>query len=197
MKKMHVIKGSVLSLLYDDVDTDMIFPGKYLTLISMHGLGVYLFESWRREKKEIEDLLVHGKGSPFLIVGKNFGCGSSREHAVWALADYGIKVILGESFSDIFLGNCYKNGMLPLVFSADRLEALSMSCKNGNNILTLDLDSQILSDSLGALYSFDLEYFAKDCFREGKDHLDYLVGKMNTIKNFKNDFENGFIYFSQ
>lgn len=185
MEGISQISGRSMLVALDHVDTDILFPGSYLTLTKQLGLGSYLFESMCKEDDNFSRKLERARGASFLIAGQNFGCGSSREHAVWALKDFGFKVVIAGSFSDIFLGNCHKNSLLAIAVDSDVLHEIHRCATEEAYSLSLDLEQQVITDSLGKVINFDIDPFVKECLLTNKDQLSYLVDRLDNIAQFK------------
>ena len=200
MEAFRPVKGVVLPIDRSNVDTDAIIPKQYLKSVVRSGFGANLFDEWRyldhgepgqeHSNRRIKpDCILNEKrftGAEILIARKNFGCGSSREHAVWALHDYGIKVIIASSFADIFFNNCYKNGLLPLVLPDDVIDALFGAIKNEPGyMLEVDLESQSIVTPDGMQYSFELEGFKKHCLINGLDEIDLTLRHKKEISEFE------------
>ena len=160
-----------------NADTDQIIPKQFLKRIERTGFGQYLFFDWRYEadgktpNPDFELNLPQYTGASILVTGKNFGCGSSREHAPWALADYGFKAILAPSYADIFYNNCFKNGMLPLTLPEDTINLLLARAKTPDYTMTVDLENQTVSDTLGFSAAFEVDPFRRHCLLNGLDDI--------------------------
>ncbi len=181
-----------------NIDTDMIIPKQFLKTIKRTGLGKSLFFEMRFNEDGSENpdfVLNHDayRGAQILVAGDNFGCGSSREHAPWALLDYGIRCVISTSFADIFYNNCFKNGILPIVVSPDELAKLMDDAERGSNAtLTVDLESQSIKGPDGGTINFDIDPFRKHCLLNGLDdigltmekapHIDGFEGQMQTVR---------------
>lgn len=169
--------GRVVPLHRANIDTDQIIPKQFLKRIERTGFGEFLFYDWRRTKDGSPDpdfpLNQPGyRGASILIAGKNFGCGSSREHAVWALADFGLRVVIAPSFADIFANNSVKNGFLTVQLSEDQVgEIVSRAEQNPNYALTVDLEMCQLTDANGFSSSFAIDPFTRHCLLEGLDEI--------------------------
>jgi len=203
MEKFTVHKGLVIPLDRSNVDTDAIIPKQYLKSISKTGFGSTLFDDWRyikagepgmdHSKREIkEDFVLNQaryQGGSILLARENFGCGSSREHAVWALADYGIRAVIAPSFADIFYNNCFKNGLLPIVLSEEKVDALFSETTMAKGYqLTIDLENQevIESDELMTeKTSFDVDEFRKYCLLNGLDDIGLTLQHADEIKAYE------------
>src|ERR1700724_2699459 len=177
MKPFRTHTGKVGQLHRANIDTDQIIPKQFLKRIERTGFGEFLFYDWRRTKDGSHDpsfSLNHPRhsGASVLVAGKNFGCGSSREHAVWALEDFGVRVIIAPSFADIFANNCVKNGVLTVVLNED--EASEIARKAGqlpNYEITVDLEQRNLHDAHGFSATFQIDEFTRHCLLEGLDHI--------------------------
>ena len=188
MEKFTRIKSIPAYLPIINIDTDMIIPKQFLKTIERTGLGKNLFFELRYDEKGnlIKDFILNIKpydNSKILIAGKNFGCGSSREHAPWALKDFGIKCILSPSFADIFYNNCFKNGILPIVISNNLLEELSNYSKIKKEI-EVNLEKQEIVYG-NKIEKFEIEDFRKKCLLEGLDDSDLSLKNSDEIKNFE------------
>ena len=174
-----------------NVDTDMIIPKQFLKTIQRTGLGKSLFYEMRYNEKgeENPDFVLNKaayRNAKILVSGENFGCGSSREHAPWALLDFGIRCVISTSFADIFYNNCFKNGILPVVVSPEDLEKLMDDAERGANAtLTVDLDKQEIRGPDGGVVRFDIDPFRKKCLMEGLDDIGLTMQKADKIKGFE------------
>ncbi len=158
-------KGLVAPLDRANVDTDQIIPKQFLKRIERTGFGQFLFNDWREDP----DFVLNDpryEGATILVAGKNFGCGSSREHAPWALGEYGFRVIIAPSFADIFANNCFKNGMLPITLDDERVKGLMRARE-----LTVNLETQMITDESGSEIRFEVSEFQKYCLLEGLDDI--------------------------
>ena len=160
-----------------NVDTDQIIPKQFLKRIERSGFGEFLFFDWRfrddgTPNPDFELNSPDAKGAGILVTGANFGCGSSREHAPWALLDYGFRCLIAPSFADIFFNNCFKNGILPITLSEERLEMLFRKAReHAPYRLTVDLESQTISDDAGLALSFEVDPFRRQCLLRGLDDI--------------------------
>jgi 3-isopropylmalate/(R)-2-methylmalate dehydratase small subunit len=176
-----------------NIDTDKIIPKQYLKTIQRTGLGKGLFSELRynddgSENKEFVLNKSQYRNAKILVAGDNFGCGSSREHAPWALLDYGIKVVISTSFADIFYNNCFKNGMLPIVLDEKEVSLLMEETERGSNAtLTVDLESQEITTSDGNVINFKIDKFLKHCLLNGLDDIALTLEKDTEIKSFEDD----------
>ncbi len=188
MEKFTSVKSIPAYLPIINIDTDMIIPKQFLKTIKRTGLGKNLFFELRYDEKGnlIKNFILNNKpydNSKILIAGKNFGCGSSREHAPWALKDFGIKCILSPSFADIFYNNCFKNGILPLIINNDLLEELSQYSHLKKEIQVSLEEQKIIYGN--KIKKFDIEDFRKKCLLEGLDDIDLSLKNSNDIKDFE------------
>ena len=185
MEKFKKIKTIVTPLDQVNVDTDQIVPKQFLKLIQKSGFGKYLFFNWRYHENENpkKDFILNDKkyqNSKILVTGENFGCGSSREHAVWALQDYGFSVIIAPSFADIFFSNCFKNGILPIKLEEKNVEKL----KHESGELEVDLENQILKTNSEQI-SFDIDSHKKKILLEGLDDISQTLQFEDKISEFE------------
>ena len=177
MEPFTKLSGLAAPLDRVNTDTDQIIPKQFLKRIERTGFGQYLFFDWRYEadgKTPNPDFeLNHPQyaGASILITGKNFGCGSSREHAPWALADYGFKAVLAPSYADIFYNNCFKNGMLPLTLPEETITMLLARAKTPGYTMTVNLEAQIVTDTQGFSAAFDVDPFRRHCLLNGLDDI--------------------------
>jgi 3-isopropylmalate/(R)-2-methylmalate dehydratase small subunit len=185
--KIDTIESKTVALPIDNIDTDQIIPARFLKTTSMEGLGDNLFLDWRylADGSPNPDFPLNkpsAKGALILITGDNFGCGSSREHAPWALVQYGFKAIISTSFADIFKGNALKNGLLPIVIPADIHAEL---IKWSGITLKIDLASQTVTLAGGRTIEFPIDPFAKHCLLEGVDELGYMIKQEPAIAAYE------------
>ena len=191
MEKFTTFTGIAAPMPLVNIDTDMIIPKVFLKTIKRSGLGVHAFDEMRydREGNEIPDFVLNKpqyREAQILVAGDNFGCGSSREHAPWALADFGIKVIVSTSFADIFFNNCFKNGMLPVVLPQEQVDILMQDSEKGENArMTVDLEAQVITTSDGQVITFDVDPFRKHCLLEGLDDIGLTLEKKPAIEAFE------------
>jgi len=188
MKKFNILKGIPASLLMINVDTDMIIPKQFLKTIKRTGLGKSLFYEIRYDEngKKIDSFVLNNKpydSSPILITGKNFGCGSSREHAPWALLDFGIRCLIGQSFADIFYNNCFKNGMLPIILDENKIEELAEYAKRKENIEINLSEQEIIFGN--KRIKFDIDPFKKKCLLNGLDDIALSLEKSDKISSYE------------
>ena len=188
MEKFNILKGIPANLPMINVDTDMIIPKQFLKTIKRTGLGKSLFFDMRYDEQgnEINEFVLNKfpyNNSPILLTGKNFGCGSSREHAPWALLDFGIKCIISPSFADIFCNNCFKNGMLPIVLDEKTIGELSEYSKR-KEIIEIDLPKQEIKFG-NKLVSFDIDNFRKKCLLNGLDDIAISLENLKKINLYE------------
>ena len=193
MEKFKNIKSNAIPLPMVNIDTDMIIPNQFLKTIKRTGLGKSLFYELRYDENDnkISNFVLNQdqyKDSQILITGKNFGCGSSREHAPWSIADYGIKCIVASSYADIFYNNCFKNGILPIKLAEDQVQELLRAAKDSLNF-EVDLENQkisyILNNEAKSL-EFDIDPAKKACLIEGIDDIGLTLNKVGHITDFEN-----------
>jgi 3-isopropylmalate/(R)-2-methylmalate dehydratase small subunit len=174
-----------------NIDTDMIIPKQFLKTIKRSGLGRNLFDEMRYTEggAEIPGFVLNQpawRNAQIIVAGDNFGCGSSREHAPWALLDFGIRCVISTSFADIFYGNCFKNGILPIVLPQGQVDALMEDARRGANArITVDLESQTVTASDGTTYGFDVDPFKKHCLLNGLDDIGLSLEKAASIDSFE------------
>ncbi len=175
-----------------NIDTDMIIPKQFLKTIARTGLGKNLFDEMRYtlDGAEIADFVLNQpayRKAEILVAGDNFGCGSSREHAPWALLDFGIRCVIASSFADIFYNNCFKNGILPIVMPAEVVDVLMADARRGANArMTIDLENQTVTTSEGQPFRFDVDPFRKHCLTHGLDDIGLTLEKAAAIDTFEN-----------
>ena len=191
MEKFTTFEGIVAPLDMINVDTDMIVPKQFLKTIKRSGLGANVFDEmrFRPDGSEIEDFVLNQpdyRQSQILVAGDNFGCGSSREHAPWALLDFGVRCVISTSFADIFYNNCFKNGILPIVVSADDRDALMADASDTENPeLSVDLVNQTIHRPNGPTVSFEIDPFRKKCLLEGLDDIGLTLAKADDIDSYE------------
>jgi 3-isopropylmalate/(R)-2-methylmalate dehydratase small subunit len=191
MKAFTKHTGRVVAMDRANVDTDQIIPKQFLKRIERTGFGEFLFWDWARnpDGSVIPDFELNrpeAQGATVLLTRRNFGCGSSREHAPWALEDWGFRVIVAPSFADIFFNNCFKNGMLPIVLSEEQVEDLfQRAVKYPNYKLTADLEKCELSDEHGLRVKFDVEEFRRHCLLNGLDDIGLTLAHERKIAEFE------------
>ncbi len=196
MEKFKTINSTIVPLPIENVDTDQIIPARFLKATSKEGFGDNLFRDWRYDSNNhpnpnfvLNNPIYSGE---ILVAGKNFGSGSSREHAAWAIAGYGFKVVVSSFFADIFKNNAMNNGVLPVVVSESFLAQLFASVeKNPKTIVTVDLATQtITNNETGSKENFDINTYKKECFLNGFDDIDYLLSKKDSIEEHEKDYAN-------
>jgi len=191
MEKFTRLTGVAAPLPMDNVDTDRIIPARFLKTIKRSGLGGHLFNELRYsgDGSEKADFVLNRpayRAARLLVTGDNFGCGSSREHAPWALLDFGIRCVIAPGFADIFYNNCFKNGILPIKLAPDLVERLMKAAERGANAtMTVDLESQEITDPDGGTIPFDVEAFRKHCLLNGLDDIGLTMQKVNRIDTFE------------
>jgi 3-isopropylmalate/(R)-2-methylmalate dehydratase small subunit len=190
MPPLTQVSSPAILLAKDDIDTDQIIPARFLKTTDRRGLGRHLFADWRyaADGTPIPDFALNAPstgGRQILVAGRNFGCGSSREHAPWSLADFGIAAIVAPSFADIFRNNALKNGLVPVAIDPDAHAALVQSLRDAPDaILRVDVAAMRL-EAFGASHSFPLPPFAQHCLLEGGDQLGYLLGAHDEIARYE------------
>ena len=181
MEKFTNLTGIAAPMPLVNIDTDMIIPKQFLKTIKRTGLGANLFDEMRfdREGNEIEDFVLNQpayRKAEILVAGENFGCGSSREHAPWALLDFGIRCVISTSFADIFYNNCFKNGILPIVLPKEDVDKLMDDASRGANAtVTVDLESQTINGPDGGEIAFEVDPFRKHCLLNGLDDIGLTI----------------------
>ena len=183
MEKLVHIEGRAIPFGATNIDTDIIIPSKWLKTISRDGLGEGAFEAIRAEPGNIFDDPAYA-GAPILIAGDNFGCGSSREHAAWALLDLGIRVVIAPSYSDIFSGNAVKNGILPVVLPQDAIDRL-MEVARAGEAINVDLESQTVTTRFQDRFAFAIDPFRKHCLMGGLDEVALTLESSNAIAAYE------------
>ena len=187
MEKFQNITGVAAPMPLINIDTDMLIPKQFLKTIKRTGLGIHLFSEMRyyENGEEKEDFVLNKpsyKKSQIIIAGDNFGCGSSREHAPWALLDFGIKVVISTSFADIFYNNCFKNGILPIVLDKEYRDLLMNDSEKGSNSrITIDLENQKIIRPDGSAIIFEIDQYKKHCLIEGLDDIALTLEKKSKI----------------
>ena len=191
MEKFEKLTAIAAPMPLINIDTDMIIPKQFLKTIKRSGLGVNAFHEMRYDLdgNENPDFVLNNeayKGANILVAGDNFGCGSSREHAPWALLDFGIRCVISTSFADIFYNNCFKNGILPVVVSEDELQLLMKDAEKGSNArMIVDLENQQIETSDGEVISFDVDQHRKHCLMNGLDDIGLSMEKMASVDAFE------------
>ena len=191
MDKFTTLTGIAAPMPLVNIDTDMIIPKQFLKTIARTGLGKNLFDEMRYnlDGSEKPDFVLNQpayRKAEIIVAGDNFGCGSSREHAPWALLDFGIRCVIATSFADIFYNNCFKNGILPIVLSADQVAVLMDDAQKGANArITVDLEAQTVTSSDGHSFRFEVDPFRKHCLLNGLDDIDLTLEKSAAIDAFE------------
>ena len=200
MRKFTVVDGLVAPMDRPNVDTDAIIPKQYLKSIKRSGFGPNLFDDWRyldpgapdidnSTRRPNPDFVLNQKryaGAEILLARENFGCGSSREHAVWALDDFGLRAVIAPSFADIFYNNSFKNGFLPIRLSADEVAVLFDECdENEGYRLTIDLEQQTVTSPSGKSFGFDIDEFRKHCLLNGLDDIELTLQHADAIRSYE------------
>lgn len=191
MEKFTKLSSTAIPLPIENIDTDQIIPARFLKATSKKGFGENLFRDWRFDQnntpKDNFILNNHNYSGKILIAGTNFGCGSSREHAAWAITDYGFKVVISSFFADIFKGNALNNGILPIQVSENFLQILlKTTLSNPNSLILINLKEQtVLLKETGQFEKFEINSYKKHCLLNGFDDIDYLVSIKNKIEEFE------------
>ncbi len=192
MEAFTRFKSTAIPLPIENVDTDQIIPARFLKAITKEGFGDNLFRDWRynRNNNEVPGFVLNNPkyGGKILVAGKNFGCGSSREHAAWAIDGYGIKVVISSFFADIFKGNALNNGLLPIQVSEDQLDMIFKAIEEDHQAqFEIDLEAQqfTICDN-GTQIKFDIDNYKKECLLKGYDDIDYLLDLKEEIVAFEN-----------
>ena len=200
MKEFGKLDGLAVPLLRDNVDTDAIIPKQFLKSIKRSGFGVNLFDEWRyldhgepgqdpASRQPDPDFVLNAPryaGAEVLIAGENFGCGSSREHAVWALDDYGIRAIIAPDFADIFNNNSFKSGLLPVRLDKAIVMQLGAECEAAEDYrLSIDLQAQTVTTPAGEVFNFEVDEFRKDCLLNGLDDIELTLQQRNRISAYE------------
>lgn len=195
MDPIKAIKGKTIHLPNTDVDTDQIIPARYLKVTDKKGLGDALFYDWRYDgdgNPRAEFILnqPHAQTAEILVAGHNFGCGSSREHAPWALQGYGFKAIISTQFADIFRNNALKNGLLPVMVDKEtHQQLLDLAAEDPELELSIDLETQSVILPDGRRVSFPIDPFSRECLLNGVDELGYLLRQSDSIEQYEKDHE--------
>ena len=191
MEKFEKISGIAAPMPLINIDTDMIIPKQFLKTIKRSGLGVNLFDEMRYDDNgdEIPDFVLNKpayRSSEIIVAGDNFGCGSSREHAPWAIKDFGIRCVIAPAFADIFYNNCFKNGILPITLPQDQVDVLMKDAEKGANArMEVDLVAQQITTCDGEVFSFEVDEFKKRCLLEGLDDIGQTFQKVAAIDSFE------------
>ena len=189
MEKYQTVTGIAAPLNITNIDTDMIIPKQFLKSIKRTGFGVNLFDEMRYnlDGTEIPDFVLNQepyRKASVLVSGENFGCGSSREHAPWAIADFGIQAIIAPSYADIFYNNCFKNAILPVVLPQDQVDELMAVAGSDTPEMTVDLDNQVVR-AANKEYAFEIDPFRKHCLQQGLDDIGLTLEKVEFIDEFE------------
>ena len=191
MEKFTKISGIAAPMPMINIDTDMIIPKQFLKTIKRTGLGVNLFDEMRYgdDGQELPDFVLNKpayRKAEILVAGANFGCGSSREHAPWAINDFGIRCVIAPSFADIFYNNCFKNGILPIALPQEQVDLLMTEAQKGANArIEVDLEAQTVTTSDGEAIPFEVDAFKKHCLLEGLDDIGLTMEKAASIDTFE------------
>jgi 3-isopropylmalate/(R)-2-methylmalate dehydratase small subunit len=191
MQPFTTLTGVAAPMPLVNIDTDMIIPKQFLKTIQRSGLGKNLFDEMRydRQGNETPDFVLNQpayRNAEILVAGDNFGCGSSREHAPWALLDFGIRCVISTSFADIFHGNCFKNGILPIVLPQEQVDVLMDEARKGANArISVDLAEQTVTTSDGTVFGFEIDPFRKHCLLNGLDDIGLTLEKAAAIDAFE------------
>jgi 3-isopropylmalate/(R)-2-methylmalate dehydratase small subunit len=191
MEKFKTLTGIAAPMPLINVDTDMIIPKQFLKTIKRSGLGKNLFDEMRYDDdgNERPDFVLNQpqyREAEILVAGENFGCGSSREHAPWAIKDFGIRCVIAPSFADIFFNNCFKNGILPIALPQDKVDILMKDAEKGSNArMIVDLENQTVTTSDGETIAFEVDQFKKHCLLEGLDDIGLTLEKASAIDAFE------------
>ena len=198
MEKFKTLEGIAAPMPLINIDTDMLIPKQFLKTIKRTGLGENLFFEMRYDQngQKVKDFILnreHYSKSSIIIGGANFGCGSSREHAPWALKDFGIKCIISTSFADIFFNNCFKNGILPIIVTEDIYKNLLLDADSeSTSYMKIDLESQKIIRSNGDQIDFEVDEFKKYCLINGLDDIGLTLKNSDKIKEFEKDYSDKF-----
>jgi len=191
MKKFEKLKSSVVPLQIENIDTDQIIPARFLKATTREGFGANLFRDWRFDSNNQPktDFVMNNPtySGKILVAGKNFGCGSSREHAAWAIQDYGFDVVISSFFADIFKGNALNNGLLPIQVSDEFLDTIFQTVtKNPNTKLVVDLENEtVILPETGDQISFEINPYKKSCLINGYDDIDFILNNKELIEVYE------------
>ncbi len=194
MDKFTKVTGVAAPMPLINIDTDMIIPKLFLKTIKRSGLGKNLFDEMRynEDGSEISDFVLNQpayRNAEIIVAGDNFGCGSSREHAPWALLDFGIRVVISTSFADIFFNNCFKNGILPITLPQEDVDKLMDDAGRGANaVVTVDLENQVITGPDGGKIEFTVDAFKKHCLLNGLDDIGLTMQKSDAIDTFEKQY---------
>lgn len=190
-EKLNILESTCVPLPLENIDTDQIIPARFLSATSREGFGENLFRDWRYKKtgEPESDFVLNDKrfSGKILVAGKNFGCGSSREHAVWAVYDYGFRVVVSSFFADIFRSNALNNGLLPVVIDEKKVQGLlSLIIKEPGTKVSINLSERIIKiDQTGETFTFEINRYKQECLVNGLDDIDYLISMKEKIKQFE------------
>ena len=191
MDRFEELSGIAAPMPLINIDTDMIIPKVFLKTIKRSGLGANLFDEMRYDGNgnENPNFVLNKpqyRNAEIIVAGDNFGCGSSREHAPWAIKDFGIRCVISTSFADIFYNNCFKNGILPIVLPKKQVEVLMEDAENGANArMEVDLEAQMVTSSNGDVFSFEIDVFKKHCLLNGLDDISLSLEKSSSIESYE------------
>lgn len=191
MDRFEKLSGIAAPMPLINIDTDMIIPKVFLKTIKRSGLGANLFDEMRYDGNgnENPNFVLNKpqyRSAEIILAGDNFGCGSSREHAPWAIKDFGIRCVISTSFADIFYNNCFKNGILPIVLPTEQVEALMEDAENGANArMEVDLEAQTVVSSDGDVFNFEIDTFKKHCLLNGLDDISLSLEKSSSIESYE------------
>ena len=191
MDKFTTLSGIAAPLRLVNIDTDMIIPKQFLKTIKRSGLGVNLFDEMRYDddRNEIAEFELHQpqyRDASILVAGENFGCGSSREHAPWAIKDFGITCVIAPSYADIFYNNCFKNGILPIALPQAQVDVLMKDADKGSNArIEIDLEAQTVTSSDGDVFTFEVDTFKKHCLMNGLDDIGLTLQQADEIRAYE------------
>jgi len=195
MDKFKKLSGTAAPMPLINIDTDMIIPKVFLKTIKRSGLGVNLFDEMRYldDGSENPDFVLNKpqyREAEILVAGDNFGCGSSREHAPWAIKDFGIRCVISTSYADIFFNNCFKNGILPIVLPKAQVDVLMKDAEKGSNArIEVDLEAQTVTTSDGETFSFEVDAFKKHCLLNGLDDIGLTMEKAASIDAYESKLQ--------
>jgi 3-isopropylmalate/(R)-2-methylmalate dehydratase small subunit len=190
-EKLNILISTCVPLPLENIDTDQIIPARFLSATSREGFGENLFRDWRYKKtgEPDSDFILNDErySGKILVAGKNFGCGSSREHAVWAVYDYGFRVVVSSFFADIFRSNALNNGLLPVVIPEKKVqELLSLIIREPGTKVSINLGERIMKiDPTGETFTFEINRYKQECLINGLDDIDYLISMKDNIKQFE------------
>ncbi|MEM9547206.1 MAG: 3-isopropylmalate dehydratase small subunit [Bacteroidota bacterium] len=190
MQPLIKIESSAVPLPIENIDTDQIIPARFLKAVTREGFGENLFRDWKYDKggDKKSDFVLNNSiyRGEILVAGKNFGCGSSREHAAWAIHDYGFRVVISSFFADIFKGNALNNGLLPITVSDEQLDYIFKTIETDpNHIFLVDVAAQMLKVDAKVTIQFEIDAYKKECLLKGYDDIDYLLSIKDKIEEFE------------